>query len=98
MRNRTVTVRVTAKDIERGQDAIDAGTGLPSEVCAIARAIRRVLKVRKASWGYIDGRAGDVMLTSLDPQKTRHFVVAHDNLSTVKPFDFKLSTRKALPC
>lgn len=88
MSTKVISVRVTKKDIYRGQHR-EAGTSVSTN-CAIALALKRHFKTLDAGWGYAQGTVGARKFDALAFQTVRKWVSRHDLGKSVKPFTLRL--------
>lgn len=79
---RIVQVQVKDVDIDKGQQK----KGLITTTCAVARAVQRRFRDKKASWAYCSGTALGKDIQALSPKRVTKWVEAHDRLSRVRPF------------
>lgn len=88
------TVKVTEEDIQQGQHAyrlfLRCGGAPSTHTCAVALALKRTFSTDDATWGYTEGNVNKVKIKSLNPYATRDFVIRHDTLQHVEPFEFRV--------
>lgn len=92
-------VKVTKDDIRKGRKVvrnrkkagiigIGQGDLCLNDHCAIAEALKRAFKDSTATWTYGAGYANGKLLRAIKYKRVFNWVVKHDELKRVQPFNF----------